>query len=605
MNQRVPFSGYVHSVKADEKVLRFDYTVRMKLLQALIILTLLLSIVSLFLEQSDMPGPLVPVVSNLIDYAILLLVVVETAAGILAAPYKRLYLKEHLLSLAFVAAFIILFVLVRLPAFFPNAHVGGSISLLMILLRNTFLVLKIFGRFQKFSKYVENFTIHPAQTILLSFLIVILIGALVLMMGFTTRDGRGLSFIDGLFTATSAVCVTGLIVVDTAAHFTVWGQLVILFLIQIGGLGIMMLSFFAVFAVRRTISLSEKMLLSYMLSEDDMSSLVKSLRNIIVLTVIIETVGAILLFVGFSLRQGMSGQTVFLSVFHSISAFCNAGFSLFSDSLESYRNDPLVLLTVAGLIILGGLSFVVILNLLAVARRRLHRPDKKGVKKSGVLSLNSRVVLKYTLVLLVAGIIFVYATEHGRSMRELGLGEQYLSAFFQSVTLRTAGFNSIPFDSLARGTYLFMIVFMFIGAASGGTAGGIKINTVATIGASVRAFLRGDKQAHLGRHSVPGERVNRSYLILLFGICSVLAGTLVLTLTETGSFLPLLFEATSAFGTVGLSAGVTAGLSPIGKTTIILLMFMGRLGPLTILSAAGRKKPKVNIEYPMGDISIG
>ena len=577
----------------------------MKFVQVIIIFTLFLSIVSLFLEQVEDPGPVIPVVNNIIDYIILLLVFTEALAGFISSRYKLLYIREHKFSLLFVMAFIVLFVIIKFGIFAGFSAAGGSVSLLLIILRNTFLVLKIFGRFQKFSRYMESFTVHPAQSILLSFLIVILLGTLVLMMGFTTRDGRGLSFINSLFTSTSAVCVTGLIVVDTAAHFSVWGQIVLLLLIQIGGLGIMILSFFTIYAVRRTISLEDKLLLSYMLSEDDMSNLTRSLRNIIFITFIIEFAGALLLFAGFLSGYGFSPHTVFLSVFHAISAFCNAGFSLFPDSLESCRSNPLIIFTIAFLIILGGLSFGVITNITTVLKRHIRLKLSGSAGKSAGLSLNSKIVIKYTLYLIVAGIVVIYFLEHGNVMKDYALGEQYLSAFFQSVTLRTAGFNSIPFESLQPATLFFMIILMFIGAASGGTAGGIKINSLVVIGAYVRSFLTGEDQVRMGKYSIAPDRVGKSFIILLFGLCSVFLGTLVLSFSEKMPFLSLLFEATSAFGTVGLSSGVTAGLGITGKIVIIVLMYLGRLGPLTILSAASRNRLKTKIEYPVGDISIG
>ncbi|MBN2351741.1 MAG: TrkH family potassium uptake protein [Spirochaetales bacterium] len=576
-----------------------------KLFRVIVIVTLLFSIVSLFLEQAKDVGPGVRTAGNVIDYLIVSLVFLEAFVGVVTARYRFLYIKEHKFSLLFIAAFIVLFIIVKSNVFSQFTDTGGSISLLLILLRNAFLVMKIFGRFQKFSKFMENFTIHPAQSILLSFLFVILIGTLVLMMGFTTVDGKGLSFINGLFTSTSAVCVTGLIVVDTATQFTVWGQLVILILIQIGGLGIMILSFFAVFALRRTISLEDKLMLSYMLSEDDMSGLTKSLRNIILITFSIELAGAAVLFAGFLPKFGFSLHNAFLSVFHSVSAFCNAGFSLFSDSLESWRGDPVIIVTVAVLIILGGLSFAVITNVSAALVRRIRRRMTGSSPPKIGLTLNTKIILKYTLLLIVSGMVVFYFLEHANVMKKHDLGDQYLSAFFQSVTLRTAGFNSVPFGAFLPGTYLFMIVFMFIGAASGGTAGGIKINAVVVIGSYLRSFIKGEKQARLGNYSVSPDRVGRSFIILLFGLFSVIIGTFLLSLTERASFLSLFFEATSAFGTVGLSAGVTATLSVFGKMVIIGLMYLGRLGPLTILSAASRKKPKVNIEYPMGDVSIG
>jgi trk system potassium uptake protein TrkH len=426
------------------------------------------------------------------------------------------------------------------------------------------------------------------------------------MMGFTTGDGRGLPFMDALFTATSAVCVTGLIVVDTAVHFTPWGWAVIMVLIQIGGLGIMILSFFTIMTLRRRVSLADKVLLSYMLSEEDMMKIHRSLAGIVMTTFVIELAGAALLYVGFSGREGRGIRAVFFALFHAVSAFCNAGFALYSDSLEGFRGGRLVIATVSALIVSGGIGFAVIGNLRACLPPRLRHPfSPLRRRKAPALSLNSRIVLKYTAGLVIAGAAAVYFLEHGGAMKDYSLGDQYFSAFFQSVTLRTAGFNSIPFGSLRDATYMIMILFMFIGAASGSTAGGIKIGSLAVILSSLRAFMRGEKTPTLRNTSIPFERVSRAYLILLFGIGAVFLGTLVLTLTESASFLHLLFETVSAFGTVGLSAGVTGTLSPPGKLVIIMLMFFGRLGPLTILSAAGTSTETAAVSYPQCDIAIG
>ena len=472
-------------------------------------------------------------------------------------------------------------------------------------MRSVFLLFKIHGRLIKPTRYLDRFSIHPAQTILLSFLLVILTGSLLLMMGFTTADGRGLSFIDALFTATSAVCVTGLIVVDTATHYTLWGQVVILALIQIGGLGIMILSFFAIFTLRKRVSLEDKLLLSYMLSEEDMSSLTKTLSSIVLTTLVIEAGGAFFLFIGFSSTAGAGWKTAFFSIFHAVSAFCNAGFALYSDSLEGFRSDPFILGVVALLILLGGMGFSTLTNFRGVLGYGMKRITKGKRHRGPFLTLNSRLVLKYTGRLLLTGLCLVYLLEHAHTMKSYRLGEQYLSAFFQSVTLRTAGFNSIPFGGLRDATYLVMILFMFIGAASGSTAGGIKVNSLAVITSSIASYLKNRKNVVIQNHTLPSEVVSKAYLILLFGIGIVFLATLSLTLTERKPFLQLLFEAVSAFGTVGLSAGVTPRLTPLGKLTITLLMYLGRLGPLTILSAARSNREPVPISFPQADISIG
>jgi trk system potassium uptake protein TrkH len=436
----------------------------------------------------------------------------------------------------------------------------------------------------------------PPQLLSIHILGLILIGTALLSLPIAAH-GRPLSLVNALFTSTSAVCVTGLIVVDTATVFTLWGRIILLALIQIGGLGIMILSYFAAFSLRRSLSVEDKMLISYMLNENDARNLQSSLRRIVLITVSIEAVGAALLLTRFS---GRLGDRLLFSAFHAISAFCNAGFALFTDSLAGYRSDLVVNLVVAGLIIAGGISFGVLTNALHVLTGRRDgdgRPEK--------LSLNSRVVLLATAVLIVGGMLLIYLLEHANALRSLDLGTQYLSAFFQSVTLRTAGFNTLAMGQMRPATLLVMMVFMFIGAAAGSTAGGIKVNSVAVIGAYLRAVLRDRQDVVLFRYFIAPEIVTKALMVFVFGITAVSTGAIVLSITEHAPVERLLFEVVSAFGTVGLSAGVTPHLSAVGKLVIVALMFAGRIGPLTLLAAAARQTRRVRIQYPTGNVVIG
>ncbi len=456
---------------------------------------------------------------------------------------------------------------------------------------------------RKSVRFIRRFSLYPAQTIIASFVLVILAGAVLLALPPAVAAGRGLRPVDALFTATSAVCVTGLTVLDTSADFSVPGQAVILALIQVGGLGIMLLSFFAGFTLNRPLSMEGKLLISYMLNERDMTHLRDSVRRIILITFAVELAGAALLFACFRPQLGWSLKAAFFSLFHAVSAFCNAGFSLFPDGLAGYVSRWPLNIVICLLIISGGLSFPVLINLAQAAGDRL--PARLRKRRRRALSLNSRIVLGGTAVLLAAGTILFYALEHGHTLRAYGLGTQYLAAFFQSVTLRTAGFNTVPISRLRDGTYLFMILFMFIGAAAGSTAGGVKINSVALVLGYLRSTLRNRDTVTLYRFSVSPQQVQRAFLIVVSGAAAVAAGCLVLTLTETADFIRILFEAVSAFGTVGLSTGITPSLSDPGKVVIILLMFMGRVGPLTLLAAAGRRKRAAQIEYPQGEIVTG
>jgi trk system potassium uptake protein TrkH len=560
----------------------------MKAPTVLLFITLILGVVSLFVGEAHLVGAWVPLAVALVDYAILGLIVAENILDYVREPLKRGYVRRNAGGLSFAFAFVALFSAAQLASSF------GGYGLAVLILRNLFLLLKIFTRIRRLSSFLVSLTVHPAQTILLSFLVVILVGCLVLMMPFCTVDGNGLPFLSALFTSTSAVCVTGLVVVDTATALTVVGQIVVLLLIQIGGLGIMLLSFFTLFALRQRLSLENKLLISYMLSEDDMSTLVRSVKSIVKITALVEGAGAVLLFAAFLPKFGFTTRTLFYAVFHSVSAFCNAGFALFSNSLESFRSNVAINLIVAVLIIIGGISFGVVLNLTDRVRGRVQH-----------LSLNTRIVLSVTAVLLVAGTFLVYGAEHNQVMKGYSLGDQYLAAFFQSVSLRTAGFNTIPFGSFRTFTYLVMMVFMFVGAASGSTAGGIKVNTLAVLVAYVVSALRNRRKVTIMRHSIGNDQVLRAFLILTFGIVVVLIAFIVLSLTERLPFRFVAFEAVSAFGTVGLSAGITAQLSAAGRVVIIVLMFLGRLGSLTVLTAASQRESPIRVEYPQGTISMG
>ena len=578
----------------------------MKRLKTIIIFTLLLSIVSLFIEEADFDHRFFVVLTNILDFLVFGLLWFEFLLELRRAPYKIIYIRKNLFSFIFLLGFTVLFFYTKTIFFYSHISPYIGYTNTVVIIRNLFLLLKIFGRVKRLTAFIESISEHPAQTLVFSFLSIILIGTLVLMMPFTTVNGKGLVFIDALFTATSAVCVTGLIVVDTATHFTLAGKLIIMSLIQIGGLGIMILSYFAIFVLRRTVSIKDKLLISYVLSENDMSNLVRTVKTIILITFIIEAAGMLLLFFGFSFEGPINAETILWSGFHAVSAFCNAGFALFTDSLEPFRDNVIINGVIAALIILGGISFGVIINTRNHLRAKLFKMFKKQKRRIPQLTLNTKFILIGTSILLVSGTFLIYALEHDGVLQEYPLGVQYVAAFFQSVTLRTAGFNTIPINTLAVSTYLMMIMYMFIGAASGSTAGGIKINSVVVLGGFVKTMLQNKDEVIIARFFIPFQVVLKAFLILVFGIVCVFIGTFVLSLSETDvPLIHLLFEAVSAFGTVGLSAGITGSLTVIGKMMIIVLMFIGRLGPLTIITAVSQRTKKIKISYPEANIAIG
>ncbi len=557
---------------------------------------LFLGIAGLYLEQQPQTVASVPWVIPLIDYLLITFLIAEALINFLKTPYKKGYLRNNLSSVIFLAVYSLFFIINKLDnLFFGDAAAG--VNFFFIILRNILLILKVYGRIRKFSGYLNSIASKPAQTVVLSFFIVIVTGTLVLLLPFMNQSGQ-IRIIDAFFTATSAVCVTGLAVVDTAAQYTIGGKLVIMMLIQIGGLGIMLLTSFTMLILRKAVSLKDRTVLSFMLEETDMISIRKSVKRIVLLTFLIEFSGAALMFPVFLSSNLSPLYALFYSVFHAVSAFCNAGFALYSNSLESFQGNVPLNLIISALIILGGISFIVITDTAAGIKRIL-----KGEKAS--LSINTRVVLKVTGGLLLFGLLFFYKIEHRTLLAGMPLGRQYLAAFFQSVTLRTAGFNTVNFGALQSSTLLLMIGIMFIGGASGSTAGGIKVNTLGAVWAYIQSFRREREEILLYRHQVPRDKILQAFIVIAFAVVSIFTVSFILMLTEDAGPMEIMFESVSAFATVGLSTGLTPSLSIVGKLCIICLMFFGRIGPLTLLTASSGREKASRISYPEASILIG
>lgn len=523
---------------------------------------------------------------------------------LVSATYKGFYLKKNIFSIILTVLFIGVF-FVRLLTAARIAETTAEILPILLILRSVVVLFELSGRIKQIDLFLQELFSHPARTIVISFVFVILLGTILLQLPVATVDGKGLSFINSLFTSTSAVCVTGLIVVDTASVFTLFGRLVILGLIQIGGLSIIILSFFVIFMLQKRVSLESKLLISYVLSEDDVTSISGSIKKIILITLFFEAAGALLLFGRFFGEFQAPGKAALFSVFHAVSAFCNAGFALFTNSLENYVSDSYVSLIVSVLIVAGGLSFAVFTNLFDNARDRLRGRSTGKRLFIRKLTLNTKIVLGMSAALLLTGMFLFYALEHRQVLKDYSTGTQYLAAFFQSVTLRTAGFNTVPFGGLGTGTLLIMMLYMFIGGASGSTAGGIKVNTFTAVLVWIKSAIKRDPAISLYKNTIDREIVFRGLLIILLGFATVITGTVIMSLTEQAALENILFEAVSAFGTVGLSTGITGSLTIAGRIVIIVMMFIGRTGPLTILAAMNEREPKGRYEYPAGNVLIG
>lgn len=563
---------------------------------------LILSVIAFFIEYGIKFTLATSYTLHFLDLAVLLCFTVDFLSRLLKEENRTRFLKEHPFLTAFFPIVVILFLYSKYLNLIAHKDELQYVALKLIFLRYIFVGLKMFVRTNKFHHYVQAFYRNPAQTTVLSFLSVIAAGTMLLMLPFSTSDHQGLNLINAIFTATSAVCVTGLIVVNTATAFTLFGKILILILIQCGGLGIMILTYFTAFLVGRRVTLEEKIEISYLLNEQDVAHLTKAVLKIVVLTFIIELVGVVFLLIPFSSHLGFNWLSLFHSIFHAISAFCNAGFSLYTTSFEIFRSDILLNMTIAILIILGGISFPVLINAYQCARDHLFT---KKIRKGGrtKLTLNTVAVLSISGILIVVGMLLIYALEHKSMLLRYDLKAQYLSAFFQSVTLRTAGFNTIDIARLTTPTLLIMILFMFIGGAAGSTAGGVKVNTIAVVYAYLKSIFQNRYSVILHGYFLQKYVVSRALVILLMGAIVIFISTVILSLTESFPLQRTLFEVVSAFGTVGLSTGITHALTVAGKLVIVFTMFIGRLGPLTVVAALSVRKKHI-IRYPEGQINM-
>jgi len=436
----------------------------------------------------------------------------------------------------------------------------------------------------------------PITVVVYAFAIIIGVGAVLLMLPVSSESGQSTPFVDALFTATSAVCVTGLVVVDTGPHFSLFGEGVIMALMQIGGFGIMTGGTFLLVSLGRRVGLREKLIVGESMGLDKLGGLVPLVMGIMVFTIVAEGLGMVMFYIRFS-SEFSPTTAVWTSVFHAVSSFNNAGFDLFGgnfQSLANYQNDPLIVLGTAALVILGGISFIVVVDV--VRMKRFRR-----------LGLDTKLVLFTTGVLLAVGMIVILAMEYNNP-DTLGLmtwPQKVLVAFFHSVTPRTAGFAVLNVGSMAVYTLFFMIMLMYIGGASGSTAGGIKVNTFGMLAATVWSTIRGREHAGAFGREFKSQQIHRALTIVMLSIGLVGVVALVLAITQDAPFIDLLFETVSAFGTVGLSTGITGGLTTAGKLIIVLTMFVGRLGPLTLAFSLVQRQQRTIYRYPQEDVRIG
>jgi len=427
------------------------------------------------------------------------------------------------------------------------------------------------------------------------FAIIVLLGAALLMLPLATESGEPASPVNALFTSASATCVTGLVVVDTADYWSPFGEAVIMVLIHAGGFGFMTLATMFLLAMGRRIGLKERILIRESMGVAKLGGVVRIVQRIAIFTFVTEALGAALIY----LRRSTfytPGVALWKSVFQSISAFNNAGFDLFGGfhSLTGFQDDPLILLTTAALIIIGGLSYLVFADI--AKARNFSR-----------LSLDSKLVVTATVGLLAAGTVILLLTEMNNpaTLEPLPWPQKVLNAFFHAVTPRTAGFSSLNVGAFAVYSLFFTMALMFVGGASGSTAGGIKVNTFGILLATVFSTLRGREKAGAFGREFTNQQIYRALTLAILSVALISVFAFVLTITEEFSFLQVLFETISAFGTVGLSTGITPELSVAGKILISVMMFIGRVGPLTLVLSLAQRQQLTEYQYPQETVRIG
>lgn len=458
----------------------------------------------------------------------------------------------------------------------------------------------------------EIFTLSrlgPAQVLVIGFLIIIVLGGILLSLPISSSIGESTPFLDAIFTATSAVCVTGLVVVNTFAHWSTFGKIIIIVLIQVGGLGFMTLVSMLFVLLRRKITLRDRLIMQEAMGQNTTAGIVRFARHVVKGTLIVEAIGALLLSFVFVPEHGL-GKGIWYSVFHSISGFCNAGFDIIGNSnLTPYVGNIIVNFTIMGLIILGGLGFGVWVDLVKMIQLKLNNNIKYTWKQAfHRLSLHSKLVISITFYLITIGFIFFFLAEvrNPNTLGVLTYKEKILAALFQSVSPRTAGFNTIPMDQLTDASKFMTIILMFVGGSPAGTAGGIKTVTAGVLVLCAISTIKGKEHTEVFERRIPSKAILRSLTIIMISLGVVLGFTTLLSFTEDAQFIDLLFEVTSGFGTVGLTLGITPDLSILGKIIIIIDMFIGRLGPVTMAVAIMIRQGnhKTTIQYPEEKIIV-
>jgi len=443
-------------------------------------------------------------------------------------------------------------------------------------------------------------TLDAFKILALGFATVIFTGATLLSMPFSSVSGQFTNFLDCLFTSTSAVCVTGLVTLDTGTYWSMTGKTIIMLLIEIGGLGFMAMSTIFALVLKKKITLKDRLVMQEAYNTFNLQGIISHVRYMIIFTLCVQGIAALILMTQFIPMVGV-GMGIYYGIFHSISAFCNAGFDLLGKftSVTVINDNKIVLLTLANLINIGGLGYLVWRELLGTLSKK---------KKLKNISLHAKVVLTLSLILVIGGTLsfLIFEWNNPATMKDMSFGNKLVNSYFSATTPRTAGFNSISNSEMSPASKLITMAYMFIGGSPGGTAGGVKTTTFGIIIFTLIAVLKGRSDVEIYKKKLSQSTVYKAIAIFFLGLTIVVIGVMILSINEIGAtFEEIVYEVLSAFGTVGLTMGITPGLQSISKVTLILIMYMGRVGPLTVMLALSNKQEKINIKYPEGKLLIG
>jgi trk system potassium uptake protein TrkH len=522
---------------------------------------------------------------------------------------QQLFDRQRVFSLFINFVFFMLSAVIFVDYIFFNKYIaqitGGLYQI--TLLRAAALRYILFIERRKEHLYIIRLLKNPIKTMVSGLCILIATGSLLLNMPFVWQAGETPRFIDLLFTAVSAVTLCGMLTVPLTEIFNPAGLVIIIIVVQISALRIIIIAYL-IMSFRKVLNIINNSSSSYLLSDSDLESAMRFIKTLFVVVFATEIAAVLILFLGIGYNHGYNGSTFFSAVFHAVMAFSNTSFSLYTINYEYFRDNTLVMLVSIFLIIMGGLGFNVIFDASEQIKKFLYNVlHARYYHKKINLSLSSRITFKYTFLLIFIGFIIFYSLEHNGVLRDLTLKEQYLSALFESVTLRTAGFTVLDTAMLGAATLIFMTIFMFLGASSGGTSGGIKITTFAVAWAGLKSFFNNEEKAEIGFYSVSAYDIRKAYAIILLSFSIIILNVFILSLFSEQNAVKLIFEVVSAFSNTGMSVGIASELPLAGHLQFILLMVIGRIMPfmLIMLSESHTATPYSKVDYPTGQILMG